>query len=155
MNMPAEIGKPAPDFSLKDHANNTVSLSDLKGSKAIIVFIPNPFTGICDGEACAIRDDLSGLENLGAKVVIITVHGRAEIAKWVETYNLPFPVLSDFWPHGATAQAYGAFNEALGIANRSSYVRDANGVVREIVKSDQLGQAREYDAYKQALAKVA
>lgn len=150
--MPAEIGKPAPDFSLRDQQNNTVSLADLKGSKAIVVFIPFPFTGICDGEACAIRDDFSGLQNLGAKVVIITVHARPTNAKWAETYNLPFPVLSDYWPHGATAQAYGAFNEALGMANRSSYVIDASGIVREIVKSDQLGQAREYEAYKRALA---
>jgi peroxiredoxin (alkyl hydroperoxide reductase subunit C) len=150
--MPAEIGKPAPDFSLKDQQNNTVSLADLKGSKALIVFIPNPFTGVCDSEACAIRDDFSGLQSLGAKVVIITVHARPAIAKWVETYKLPFPVLSDYWPHGATAQAYGAFNEALGIANRYSYVLDENGIVREIVKSDQLPQAREYEAYKKALA---
>jgi peroxiredoxin (alkyl hydroperoxide reductase subunit C) len=152
--MPAVVGQPAPDFKLRDQANNEVSLADFKGQKSILVFIPFPFTGICDAEACAIRDDFSGLQDLGAKVAVITVHARPTIAKWVQEYNLPFAVLADYWPHGATAQAYGAFNEALGMANRSSYVLDAEGVVREIVKSDQLGQAREYEAYKRALAAI-
>ena len=60
--MPAVVGQPAPDFSLRDQSNNTVSLADLKGQKALIVFIPFPFTGTCDGEACALRDDLGALE---------------------------------------------------------------------------------------------
>ena len=68
--------------------------------------------------------------------------------------NLQFPVLSDFWPHGAVAQAFGAFNEQIGIAVRQSFVLDQSGVVREIVKSEQLGQAREHQAYARALAAI-
>ena len=69
--MPAEVGKPAPDFTLRDVDNNPVSLADLKGKKTVLMFIPFPWTGICDAEACAMRDD-SGFENEGAQTVIIS-----------------------------------------------------------------------------------
>lgn len=152
--MPAVIGQPAPDFSLRDQANNTVSLADLKGQKALIVFIPFPFTGICDSEACAVRDDLKALQDLGAKVVVITAHAGPTNRKWAAENNLTFPVLSDFWPHGAVAQAYGAFNDQIGVAVRQSFVLDKDGIVREIIKSEQLGQAREHAAYARALAQI-
>jgi len=63
-------------------------------------------------------------------------------------------VLSDFWPHGEVSQAYGAFNEATGSANRWTFVLDAEGVVREIIATDSLGVIREYDAYVEALGKI-
>ena len=64
------------------------------------------------------------------------------------------PGLSDYWPHGATAQAYGAFNEERGAANRYTFVLDAGGVVREVINTESLGIAREFEAYAEALAKV-
>ncbi len=152
--MPAEIGKPAPDFKLPDQSNNPVSLEDLKGQKAIIVFIPFPFTGVCEAELCAIRDDYSNLESLGAQVVAITTTPRPSVKAWHDKNGFQFPVLSDFWPHGAVAQAYGAFNEANGAAWRYSYILDADGIVRSMVRSEQLPQAREYEAYAKALAEV-
>ncbi len=152
--MPAEIGKPAPDFKLPDQDNNQVSLEDLKGSKAIVVFIPFPFTGNCTTELCAIRDDYSNLEGLGAKVVAITTTPRFSIKEWATQNNFQFPILSDFWPHGVVAQAYGAFNEANGAAWRYSYILDAEGTVRAMVRSEQLSQTREYEEYAKALAEI-
>ena len=149
--MAATIGQAAPDFSLPDQDNNMVSLADLRGQKAIIVFIPNPFTGICEGELCAIRDETANLAGLGAKVIAITVNTRPVNKKWSDENRFGFPVLSDYWPHGATAQAYGAFNEQVGVANRYSYVLDAAGVVRQIIKSDSLGQPRPIEEYATAL----
>lgn len=152
--MPAEIGQPAPDFTLPDQSNNPVSLSDLKGSKAIIVFIPFPFTGVCEGEVCALRDDYSNLQNLGARVVVITTTPRPSVKAWSDQNNIPFPILSDFWPHGEVAKAYGAFNEANGAAWRYSYILDADGIVRAFVRSEQMPQAREEAAYAKALAEI-
>ena len=152
--MPATVGQPAPEFALKDTQNNDVSLSDFKGSKLIVAFLPFPQTGICDGEACAMRDDYATLSADGSKVVIITCHARPLLGVWAEQNKLPFPVLSDFWPHGAIAQAYGCFNDQLGIAMRASYIVDANGVVREIIQSGALGEARDHAAYSKALAAI-
>jgi peroxiredoxin (alkyl hydroperoxide reductase subunit C) len=150
--MAATIGQPAPDFSLSNQENTKVSLADLRGSKAMVVFIPFPFTGNCEAELCAIRDDMASLSSLGAKVVVITCDTRPTNAHWSKEHGFDFPVLSDFWPHGAVAQAYGAFNEQTGSANRWTFVLDAQGVVRQIVKSDSLGQTRDHAEYAKALS---
>jgi peroxiredoxin len=152
--MPAVVGQPAPDFSLRDTAGNTVSLGDLKGSKALVVFIPFPNTGICDTEACDLRDDYSALGADGSKVVIISVHAAPLLKMWVEKHNIPFPVLSDYWPHGATAQAYGCFNEQVGVAMRATYVLDSNGMVKEIIQTGALGEKRDHALYAPALSKA-
>ncbi len=152
--MPAAVGQPAPDFTLQDQQNNQVSLEDLRGQKALIVFIPFPFTGVCEGELCAIRDDLSDLEAQGAKVIAITCDTRFSNKRWADDNNFTYPILSDYWPHGTTAQAFGCFNETVGCANRWSYVLDAEGVVRTIIKSDELPKAREHVEYAKALAAV-
>ena len=152
--MPAVVGQPAPDFSLRAHTGDTVSLSDLKGGKAIIAFIPFPHTGICDTEACALRDDYSSLSADGSKVVIITCHATPLVKVWAEQHNIPFPVLSDFWPHGAIAQAYGCFNEQVGVAMRASYILDADGVVREIIQTGSLGEQRDHSQYAPALSGI-
>ncbi|HLF77674.1 MAG TPA: redoxin domain-containing protein [Dehalococcoidia bacterium] len=150
--MPATVGQPAPDFNLRDQKNEPVTLESLKGHKALIVFIPGPFTSICEGEVCAIRDDQASLENLGAKVVIITNYPRPANAKWAEQLGVSFPILSDYWPHGAVSQAYGSFNETFGLTMRWSFVLDKDGVVRAIIKTDALPEAREHAAYQRALS---
>jgi peroxiredoxin len=43
---------------------------------------------------------------------------------------VPFPLLSDYWPHGAVGKAFGIFNEERGMDKRAAYVIDAKGVVR-------------------------
>ncbi len=149
--MPATIGQPAPDFSLPNHDRARLSLADLKGDKALVVFIPFAFTGICKGELCALRDASDALANLDARVVVITCNAGPSNGAWARENNLPFPILSDFWPHGATSMAYGAFNEDLGCANRHTFVLDAEGVVRDIIATDSLGTAREHAAYVAAL----
>jgi peroxiredoxin (alkyl hydroperoxide reductase subunit C) len=150
--MAAVIGQPAPDFELVDQAKNRVSLADLKGSKALVMFIPFPFTSICDAEGCALRDGLGQLEALDAKVVVITAHAVATNARWAAENGFTFPILSDFWPHGAVSQAYGTFNDTLGVATRSSYILDADGIVRDVIATDSLGVAREHEAQVAALA---
>jgi peroxiredoxin len=153
-NLAATIGQPAPDFTLADQQNNQVSLSDLKGQKSIIVFIPFPFTGNCEAELCSIRDDYAALEGHSAKIVAITCDTRHANRRWTEDNNFQFPILSDFWPHGATCQAYGCFNETTGSAWRWSFVLDAEGIVREIIKTDALNIVREHAAYDKALAAI-
>jgi peroxiredoxin len=152
--MSLAVGDAAPAFELLDQDKNPISLESLKGSTTLLVFIPFPFTGICDTEACTLRDSLADLKALDANVVIITVHAVSVAKKWADENGFEFPVLSDYWPHGVTAQAYGAFNEARGASNRYTFVLDADGIVREIINTDSLGTPREFDAYTEALAKL-
>jgi peroxiredoxin (alkyl hydroperoxide reductase subunit C) len=59
--------------------------------------------------------------------------------------------LSDFWPHGMTAQAYGVFNAKLGAALRGSFLVDEDGIVRWSVVNG-IGQGRDLSGYHEALA---
>ncbi|MEA2024269.1 MAG: redoxin domain-containing protein [Actinomycetota bacterium] len=152
--MSATVGSLAPSFSLTDQDRNTVTLDDLKGTKTLIVFIPFPFTGICDDESCAIRDQLATLNGLDANVVVITCHAVPVAKKWSDENGFTFPVLSDFWPHGAVATAYGAFNGAVGGANRMTFVLDADGIVRTVIDSGALSIGREFDEYVTALGEI-
>lgn len=148
------VGTAAPAFELPNQDKEVVSSDSLKGSKSLIVFIPFPFTGLCDNEGCTLRDNLAQLAELDAKVVIITVHAVPVIKKWAEENGFEFPVLSDFWPHGETTKRYGAFNDTVGGANRYTFVLDADGVIREVVNTEALSIGREFSAYVEALAKI-
>jgi peroxiredoxin (alkyl hydroperoxide reductase subunit C) len=152
--MPAQVGSLAPAFSLMDQDRNTVSLDDFKGKKTVVMFIPFPFTSICDSEGCTIRDRLAALNELDANVVIITCHAVPVAKKWSDENGFTFPVLSDFWPHGTVSTEYDAFNEKVGVANRMSFVVDSDGVIRTIIDSGSLGSPREFAEYVSALDKI-
>ena len=132
-----------------------VNLDSLKGRKTLIVFIPFPFTGTCEMELCVIRDHLSDLNKIDANVVAITTDTSFSNAEWSKKNNFGFPVLSDFWPHGAVTEAYGTFDPRVGAANRSTYVLDKDGVVRAIIATESRKFAREYDDYVKALEAIA
>jgi peroxiredoxin len=149
--MVAEVGVRAPDFELRDQNYQTRTLADLSGSKAMVVFIPWAFTRTCQSELCTLRDNLSSLEARGAKVVVITCDSVASNRRWAKDQGFTFPILSDHWPHGTTAQSYGCFNPALGVAMRSTYVLDPEGVIAEIIATDQIDQARDFAEYERAL----
>ena len=153
--MAIEIGQTAPEFSLKDTHGDIVSLSDFRGTKPVaLVFYPFTFTGVCEGELCALRDDYAEFTDAGVQVLACSCDSRFAQAQWAEQQGYQFPVLSDFWPHGEVAKAYGVFNDALGCANRATFLIGADGVVVDTFASDDLGTAREAARYDEALAKL-
>lgn len=152
--MPLPIGTPAPPFQLINQDREPISLDDLKGEKSLVVFIPFPFSNICSFELCTIRDRLAALNDLEARVAVITVDTHFTNQKWSSENGFEFPVLSDYWPHGQTAMAYDAFNEKVGAANRVTYVLDDDAVIRNVIDSGSLGTAREFDDYVEALAEI-
>ena len=134
--MPVETGQEAPDFTLKDQDGNDVTLSSFRGSQnVVIVFYPFTFTGVCQGELCSLRDDLSEFDAVKAQVLAISCDSRHAQKQWSTQQGFTFPVLSDFWPHGAVARAYGVFNEQLGCANRATFVIDTAGKVVDTFES--------------------
>jgi len=150
--MTIAIGQVAPDFELKDQTGSKVSLSSFKGKKSVVlVFIPFSFTGTCTGELCAIRDDISAFENDNVQVLAISCDSMHSQKIFAEQEGYKFPVLSDFWPHGAVATAYGVFNEDIGCAMRGTFIIDKAGIVRWSVVQG-LGDARNNGDYKTAIA---
>jgi peroxiredoxin len=150
-----EVGQQAPDFELKDQSGSLVSLASFKDEKAVaLVFYPFTFTGVCEGELCRLRDDFSTFEDAGVQVIAVSCDSHHTQRVWAEQQGYQFPVLSDFWPHGAVAKAYGIFNEAVGCANRGTFVIDKAGVVVDAFATPDLGTAREADRYTEALGKL-
>lgn len=152
--MTLAIGSTAPAFTLLDQNKAEVSLDSLKGRNALIVFIPFPFTGHCDNEACQLRDGLAESGDLDAGVVVITTHAISTNARWAAENSFDFPVLADFWPHGEVAQTYDAFNNTVGSANRVTYVLDSESVIREVITTGSLATPREHELYSQALSAI-
>ncbi|MFM6841631.1 MAG: peroxiredoxin [Candidatus Planktophila sp.] len=150
--MTIDIGSAAPDFELKDQNGNVVTLSSYKGKKnVVLLFIPFSFTGTCTGELCAMRDDLSAFQNDNVELLAVSCDSMFTQRVFAEQEGYKFPVLSDFWPHGEVAKAYGIFDEARGCALRGTFVIDKEGIVRWQVVNG-LGDARSNDDYKAALA---
>ena len=150
--MTLTIGSAAPDFELSDQHGEKVSLSSFKGKKNVVVlFIPFAFTGTCTGELCALRDDLAPFQNENVQLLAISCDSMFTQRIFAEQEGYKFPVLADFWPHGATAKVYGIFNEDLGCAMRGTFIIDKEGILRwQIVNG--LGDARNIADYKTAIS---
>jgi mycoredoxin-dependent peroxiredoxin len=146
------VGTSAPDFTLRDQNQQPVSLSEYRGAKnVLLVFFPLAFTGICQGELDQLRDHLPDYENDDSAALTISVGPPPTHKIWATENGFLFPVLSDFWPHGAVSQAYGVFNEDAGFANRGTFVVDRSGIIR-FAEMKQPGEARDQRLWTNALA---
>ena len=149
--MTIPVGAQAPDFELKDNHGAPVRLSDFRGRKnVVLLFYPFAFTGVCTGELGEIRDRLEQFSERDAEVLAVSNDSVHTLRVFGEQEDLPFPLLSDFWPHGDVSRAYGVFDEDKGCAVRGTFVIDRQGVVRATVSSA-LADARDPGEYLAAL----
>lgn len=126
-----EIGGEAPDFTLRDQFGQDVTLSGFRGAKAVVVmFYPFAFSGICTGELSGVRDRLDEFLTFDTEVLAISCDPVYSLRAFAEAEGLNFPLLADFWPHGAVSSAFDVFDQIKGAARRSSYVIDREGLVR-------------------------
>jgi mycoredoxin-dependent peroxiredoxin len=147
-----DVGDQAPDFELRDQHAQVHRLSEHRGrDNVLLVFYPFAFTGVCTGEMAALRDALPALTATGTVVYAMSCDPIGSLRAFADAEGVTFPLLSDFWPHGAVSTSYGAFNELIGAANRQSFVIDRDGIVRWSVMSE-LGEARDVDEYEKVLA---
>lgn len=145
------VGEQAPDFTLRDQNNEPVTLSSFRGQRAVLlIFYPLAFTGICTGELCAVRDDLSAFQNGDVQVLCTSVDSVYAHKVFSEREGYEFPLLSDFWPHGEVARTYGVFNEETGFANRGTFLIDTNGVVT-FAEMNPPGQGRDPETWREAI----
>ena len=152
--MSITVGEVAPDFTLSNQFGESITLSDFRSKKNVVVmFYPFAFTGICTGELCTIRDRRADFINEDTEVLSISCDPTPSLKVFSEQENLTHNLLSDFYPHGAVAQQYGAFLEDKGFATRAAFVVDKEGVVRWAVVNGP-GEARNPDDYLAALAEI-
>ena len=152
--MTLSVGDAAPEFSLPDQDKQVVSLADLRGTPVLVVFYPFAFSGLCTGELCQLRDELAVYTDAGVKVLAVSTDPVFSLKAYKEQEGFEFPLLSDFWPHGTVAQAYGAFNEKAGMALRGTFLIDAEGTIA-FAEVNGAGDAREQSGWKNAVGKLA
>ena len=141
--MSLQVGDTIPEFKLYNYDKNAYEDKDFLGKKTMFVFLPFPFSSVCDKEMCELRDNKASLEENGTDTVLITVGASPTNSAWAAHYGIEFPILADFWPHGAVSQKFGCFHEKAGISLRYSYITDENNVITEIIKSDEIGVERD------------
>jgi mycoredoxin-dependent peroxiredoxin len=145
-------GETAPGFTLKDQNNQEIRLSDFRGRKAVLlIFYPLTFTGTCQGELGEVRDHLADFQNDRVQVLAVSVDSAYSHKVWATQERFDFPLLADFWPHGAVAREYGVFNEVAGFANRGTFLIDEQGIIR-FAEMLGPGAARNRQTWTSALA---
>lgn len=145
------IGGQAPDFTLRDQFGQDVTLSSFRGRKAVaVVFYPWAFSGVCTGELSGIRERIADFLTFDTELLAISCDPVYSLRAFADAEGLNFPLLSDFWPHGAVAREYEVFDEGKGAARRSSYVIDKDGAIRWSVHNA-LADGRDLDEHLRQL----
>jgi len=128
-----KVGDTAPDFTLPSTSGEKVSLSSFAGKKNVVLsFVPAAWTPVCSHQWPGYNVVKNMFEENNAVILGITVDNVPTLYAWTEGMGgVWFPVLSDFWPHGQTAQKYGVLR-STGVTERALFVVDKKGVIRYI-----------------------
>ena len=149
--MPVQVGSLAPEFTLPDADRAPVSLLEFRGKKAVlVVFYPFAFSGICTSELTALREDLDTFQNDRVQVLAISTDPAPALKAWAAAQHFEFPLLSDFWPHGEVAKAYGVLHEQGGMAVRGTFLVGTDGIV-SFAEVNGPGEARDQSSWKRAV----
>ncbi len=148
-------GALAPDFTLSDQFGAEVALSELLlDGPVALVFVPFAFSRICTAEFAELSASQGLFAEHSVRLIGVTVDSVWTLRAWAEHERFEFPILSDFWPHGAVSRAYGAFVERTGAASRASVLIGRDGLVAASFESP-VGEARPLADYGDALRVLA
>ncbi|GAA1894084.1 peroxiredoxin [Lapillicoccus jejuensis] len=148
---PLAVGERAPDFTLVDQHGTPTRLADLLADRAVVVvFYPFAFSGICTSELREIRDRLGDFEADDLTVVTVSCDSIYSLRVWADLEGYFFPLLSDFWPHGAVARSYGVFAPTTGFAVRGTFLVGRDGVVRW-TQVNEAGRQRDFGGLREAV----
>ena len=131
------VGQPAPDFTLPSVTGEDITLSQFKGEKNIVIsFVPAAWTPVCSDQWPGYNIVKEMFVENDAVLLGITVDNLPTLYAWTKQMGkLWFPVLSDFWPHGAVAERYGVLRSD-GVSERALIVIDKKGIIRDIQVND-------------------
>ncbi|MFA7463695.1 MAG: peroxiredoxin [Syntrophales bacterium] len=127
------VGGRAPDFSLPSVRGGRIALSDFLGKKNVVLsFVPAAWTPVCSDQWPGYNVIQDVFEAHDAVLLGITVDNIPSLFAWTSRMGkLWFPVLSDFWPHGAVSDRYGVLRSD-GTSERALFVIDKKGIIRFI-----------------------
>jgi len=129
--MSLTVGSVAPEFCLDSHLGTKVSLSQFKDHITVVSFLPFAFTGGWTNQVSGFRANYQTFKQKNIEILQISVDPTPSLKAWAEKFEgVPFPLLSDFWPHGGVGQAYGVFQSERGMDKRSAFIVDSQGIIR-------------------------
>lgn len=141
------VADTAPDVSARNqHGTDLWLHGALKRGPVLLVFYPFAFTGTCTGELQRLRELHQEFTAAGITVWAVSCDSMFSLRVFAENEDLPFDLVSDFWPHGEVARAYGVLDEDRGAAVRGSFLVDTDGHVRWSVVNP-IGEGRDIDAH--------
>jgi peroxiredoxin len=148
------VGAEAPDFSLRDQHGQTVTLSSYRGSRAVVVvFYPWAFSRVCTGELRSLRDEQPLFESDDVQLLAVSCDPMFSLRAFADADGLTFPLLSDHWPHGEVARAFGVFNETTGASDRSTFIVDREGTIAWAVHNA-IPDSRDLQEYVEVLSRL-
>ena len=126
-------GQPAPDFTLPSISDENISLGQYRGKKNVVLsFVPAAWTPVCSDQWPGYNIAKDIFNQNDAILLGITVGNIPTLFAWTNQMGqLWFPVLSDFWPHGAVAKKFGVLR-SNGVSERALFVIDKKGIIRYI-----------------------
>jgi len=143
-----EPGKKAPQFTLADQDGNKVSLKDFKGRKVVLYFYPKDMTPGCTQEACGFRDSFPDFRKLNTAVLGISADPAVSHKKFVDKYELPFTLLSDY--NKEVVESYGVWREKsmygkkyMGIERTTFLINEEGKITRIFPKVKVAGHVEE------------
>ncbi len=154
-NKELKAGDPAPDFTLRTHNEGELNLAWYQGRKNVVLaFYPGDFTPVCATQIPGFRPLMDKFEQYNCQLLGISVDSVACHMAWDKALGgLPFPLMSDYYPHGRVAQMYGVLN-ARGFAERAVFLIDKSGIICYVEKVAPADMP-DNDALLAALARVA
>jgi peroxiredoxin len=127
---PITAGETAPDFTLKDQDGKDFKLADQKGKRVLLSFHPLAWTGVCTQQMKSVEANYKAITALNTIPAGLSVDPVPSKKAWADSMGLKqLRILSDFWPHGAAAKAYGIFREHAGTSERANVIVDEKGKV--------------------------
>jgi peroxiredoxin len=125
-----QAGDRAPEFTLRDHSGEEVSLADFRGRKVMLVFYPADFSPACSDQLSIYQEVLGEINEAGVQLLGISVDSSWAHRAFRKQLGIEIPLLADFHPKGEVTRRYGAYLEDYGTGNRSLVLIDEDGVVR-------------------------
>ena len=123
-----KVGDPAPDFTLRGTGNTKFTLSEHRGKNVVLAFFPAAFSPVCSQQMPAIQADKSKFDASDAVVAGVSVDNTWALDAFAKQLGVEFPILSDFYPHGAVSEKYGVLHQA-GVSERAVIGIDKEGKI--------------------------
>lgn len=131
MERKLKIGDKAKSFALPDQSERKFTLTKAKGKRVLLSFHPLAWTSVCSEQMKSLEKNKSAFDSMNTVAVGLSTDTVPSKKAWADSLGIKSTrLLSDFWPHGKIARAYGLFRKDAGTSGRANVIVDENGIIR-------------------------